>query len=205
VDANLNYEQAVARERENRLLAYLPVSRPLFGRLLSTLRWRHVLELSLAQNAFFGPRCPEPTDVFDFLWALDLHFTRPDGSMPNWPSGAKRPGRFARWRARCDCYRISRSAAPTRLEPSIRAWIEEKWQDMPAAPKQSAAATSIFAPSLQWLDVIVEYYTDRGHSFESVLEMPVALTMQMLRARTIAAGHWERCLDPSSAILKQMV
>lgn len=193
-----NYEQAIAREGENRLLAYIGIGRPLFGRLMAAITWRHVLELSLAHNAFLAGTEPTRDDVFHFLWRLDVHFYRPDGSLPNWPRGAQPPGRVALLLAKFACYSISRQAAPNAIERPIREWLSEHWQDMPAGEPETESKHSSLSASLSWLDSIVDYLGRNDP--QRIIDLSVAFTFQMLRAELIRTGEAARCIPPSAAL-----
>jgi hypothetical protein len=197
-----SYEQALAREEENRLLAYLGLARPLFGRLMAQPRWQHVLELTLAQNAFLIGTEPTRADVHDFIWRLDLHHTLPDGTLDNWPHGVPKPGRLARWRARVDCWRISRSASPNSLELPIRQWLATTKQDAPASGDDTAPRSSL-APSLNDFDGLVALFGLKHPA--ALLALPVAFTFQALRAADLASGDPERSSRyiPPSAALKR--
>lgn len=194
------YDDAVAREEENRVLAYLGVGRPLFGLMLAGLTWRHVLELSLARNAFFIGREPTRQEVFDFLWRLNLHYERPNGKLVNWPADARRPGLIGRSLTRMRCRYIAYSLPVAVLEKTIRAWINESWQDMPVGePDKQGSAFSKLAPRLNWFDTISSYFAfDR---LDTVLDCPVALTFQRIRADFIRNGKESRCIPPSAALI----
>lgn len=194
-----NYEQAVAREEENRLLAYVGRGRPVLGFLLVNLTWRHCLELSLARNAFFTELRAERGDVFDFLWRLHPHFRTIDGRFPNVRHGAKPPSRlrsaFAAWRIALFVRRVDLVQA----ELAILQWIRDAYQDKPAddtdgddsSPKPTASALSA---RLNWFDWISSQHGDRA------LDLGVAVSFQILRAQMVARGEGARCIPPSAAL-----
>jgi hypothetical protein len=201
-----NYEQAVAREEESRRLAHLGRARPLLGQPVVNLTWRHCEELALCQSPFLTKRPADRDDLFLFLWRLDPWFMRPDGTFPNLRPAEPRPGRIRLAFHRLALARFVARLDLRRAEVVVLEWIATAYQDMPAGPaKQEGQATSIFYPHLSWFDTICDYYTERGHDPERVLDFGVAWSLQMLRARLIAAGEWERCLDPSVELLKKMV
>jgi len=203
-----NYEQAVAREEENRLLALHGRARPLLGFSMIALRWRHVLDFTFAGNAFFNAaREPERADVFQFIWCLHPCFSWPDGILPNQLPRQPVPSRFARLRARLACQRLARIAPPLELAPLIHAWIDLAWQDSPAPDTGSGggglpACTSSLSPRLRWLDVVAADVT-LGPTLRDRLETPVALSFQHMRTRALASGDDDlasRFIPPSAAL-----
>lgn len=199
------FEQARAREEENRIIAHLPYARPLLGQPIVTLTWRHCLELTLARNAFFTNQAPELGDVFDFIWRLHPAFFRPDGTRPNLPEGARI---VARWR--CALVRAALAARVRRFSlaaarAAVEAWIDASYQDMPTESTNKngseASAVSRLSPRLTWFDSVVAQYEAGGHSRHYALDLGVALSFQMMRARLIASGEGARCVAPSDKLI----
>lgn len=195
-----NYEQAVAFEEENRLVAYLSYGRPVLGRVLAQLTWRHVIELSLAQNAFFTGSRATREDVIELLWRLDPWFLRPTGEMPNLPLGAHRPGRAAVAFRRFVLQARFRRCDLQSVEFALLEWLTAHWQDQACDADDAAGSkmVSSLAARLNWFDFIQAKIEIRD-----VLSLGVAVSFQILRAKDLLSGDpglSGRYIPPSAAL-----
>lgn len=195
------FEEAVAFEEENRRLAYLRLGRPLLGLPTGALTWRSVIELSLLNNAFFSTAEPTRHDVFQFLWRVHAYYTQPGGRNTNLPSSASKPSWLDRRLASYHCHLAAIQTAPNHQEMPIRQWVDLAYQDSPSV-KRPGEFVSLFAPRLFWYDAIVQFFLEKGITSDVVLDMPVALTFQMLRMHYIAIGDEFRCMPPSTRFRK---
>lgn len=200
-----NYEQAVAREEENRRLARLGLARPLLGVQLSPITWRQAEELHLAGNAFFHEAEPTRDDVELFFWRLHPFFRRPDGTFPNLKSwlrepGARLPGPFAVFKARLFCFLLSRYHAPAAVEIPAREWVKDHWQDAPSAAESSGNSTSSLKAKLGWYDELGEFFAARNYTWEQFIDFPVSTSFLNLRTYLVVNGESQRVIPPSAAL-----
>jgi hypothetical protein len=197
---NEPFQKALQHESDNRRLASLRLARPLLGQFVVALTWRHVMELSLAGNAFFTGREPTAKDFYLLLWRLNPAFRRPDGIFPNLDPRANPPGRIARVMAQINCYRIARLVNPNVTERIVRQWISDAYQDQPSPSNQPQAALSSLSPRLDWFDSFAAQYHQVGYLPDQIFDLPVAWCFQMLRVEIIQAGKEETLIPPSAAL-----
>jgi hypothetical protein len=212
------FKAARRAEQRRRLLTHLglaePITLPLLHRpglvariSLVPLTERHRLELHLAGNAFFTGRAPLLGDVIQFLWRLSPHFRRPDGTYPNQPA---RGGWLARLRSALERRALAQAVRRCDLfaaDRAITTWLMAAGQDEPGAPCAEDSATparrSHLAPQHCFADELVEAFAARYQlAPATVLDLPVALVNQLLRARLIHTEDGELALfAPSDSLL----
>ncbi|HVT74585.1 MAG TPA: hypothetical protein VHD61_15735 [Lacunisphaera sp.] len=196
------FEEARFREEQNRLLAYLPFSRPLLGLPVVTLTWRILLELTLAGNAFVRPVEPTRDDVYQFLWRLHPCFRRPAGDLPNLPAGSFQPSRWRCFLARVDCWRVSRHYRPNAIEFQIRRWLEEARQDAPRNDRGDSEVSSL-EETVNQFDDITACFSPRGYLPGQILDLGVAWSLQQVRAEGLNSPDPKlrgRFISPSAAL-----
>jgi hypothetical protein len=168
---------------------------------------RHRLELHLAGNAFFTGRAPLLGDVIQFLWRLSPHFRRPDGTYPNQPA---RGGWLARLRSALERRALAQAVRRCDLfaaDQAIAEWLNATGQDEPGAPCAEDSTPqkprSPLAPQHCFADELVETFAARYQlPPAAVLDLPVALVNQLLRARLIHTEDGELALfAPSDSLL----
>ena len=213
------FQSARRAEQRRRLLTHLGLAEPinlpqlhrpgLVARIaLVPLTERHRLELHLAGNAFFTGRAPLLGDVVQFLWRLSPHFRRPDGSFPNSPH---RSGWLAGLRSRLERRVLAGAVRKCDLfaaERVICAWIESAAQDEPGTPCAEDSPTpgrrSTISPQHCYADELVESFASRYQlTPAAVLDLPIALVNQLLRARLIHTEDGDLALfAPSDSLLR---
>jgi len=201
-----SFEQALAEEKQNRELAYLHIAAPLLGCQVVTLTWRHVVELTLAENAFFTGGEPSRADVYQLLWRLNPCFRRPDGSMSNLDRSARAEGAarptwltcfFQQWRVN----KLARSCKPHLAEPIIRDRLNAAFQDVPSTSDKSGDDyVSSLRAAITWFDYVTSEFALAGHSKDACLGYGVAWTFQVLRIRDIKSGREDDYIAPSAAL-----
>ena len=217
---NPDFHAARVAEQRRRLLTHAglaePLTLPLRSRpgctarvALVPLTERHRLELSLAGNAFFCARAPLLGDVLQFLWRLNPAFRRPAGTCPNLPptDAGRSPlrTRLRAWLARAALARAVRRVDLFAAELAIRAWLETTAQDTlgDAGPGDGfALARSAAAPAHCFADELVEYFARTyGLAPAAILDLPVMLVHQLLRARALGQEDGDLAVfAPSDAL-----
>lgn len=195
------YAAALARESENRRLASLGLARPLLGHFVVALRWRHVMELALAGNAYLTRKEPTARDLFLLLWRLNPCFSRPDGTFPNAAPSAPPPGRLARFFARLGCDQTARRVNVNLTEKQVRQWIDDAYQDQEEPTNSEKSSLSDLSPRLEWFDSIAYDYSQLGYLPEQIFDLPVAWCFQMKRVELIREGKEERLIPPSASLV----
>ena len=208
-------QSLLAREEENRALAWLDLTPDLLGVPVRpfTARMRH--DLVLAGNAFMCGRRATAADVFDFLWRLSPHYAhvrRP------WALRGTGPRLWCLWRAfgslttAAHFYLIERHVSRLPIPLAAAAIVDRLmviFQDRPAS-SETEADTEAKQPSLlpppraHWLDDLVEAFTTRkGWTPDEVLGYPLARLFQLHRASLLARG--QRPIDPSHGAIADWI
>jgi hypothetical protein len=200
---------ARAAERQHRLLiharalAWVPLRRGASLLLLTPLvplTHRHVVELTLARNAFLRGFSPLAGDLFAFLWRLHPLFRRPDGSFPNTSARLS----FACLRSAFARYRLRRAVLRCEQEPAattIREFLARASQD--AAAPECDAVEAPAAPERCPIDNVVDYAARTYHLHpDAVLDLPIALLHQLYRDHLLSLPDGELAVfAPSDDLL----
>jgi hypothetical protein len=165
------YDQAVRREIERRDRAWLAVPLPLGkGVRLKPYTLRlHVALAATGNRLAAGKGTPELGDVLAFLWYCSTAYTPP--GKPLW--------KLRRWLFWRRCIRL-------KIDPTLdalREYLADAWGDCPIPLRKPALRK---APKTSALAQYVHRLAPMGWSMDDVLDRPMGIVWQVMRACDLA-------------------
>lgn len=206
-----------------RALCWVPLKRHgvIFTRSpIVPLTRRHRIELTLANNAFFGPQPHLLGDVFLFLWRLHPHYRAPRFGRESVIAqlDLKRARFFRLWfalgshRSAALHRRLTRCVRRCDLRAavaSIHAFFDVTYQDAPGEDTgknhDGVCRRSAIAPARQASDNRLDWLMSTYRmSHEEALDFPIALEHQLYREREFNEPDGElRIFAPSDLLLSE--
>jgi hypothetical protein len=161
------HEAALESERRDRAVALLGLPELIAGIRVSPLTPRRLEWLRAFSNPFICGGAPSPAAILQFLW-----FVSPDFSFET--SEEKRLA-FIAQRAELD-YPEAREG--------IEVYLDRAFLDAPNGSEK----VSYYAPTVGLYHTLNEYYPHAGWSLEAVLNTPLSIIYQLIKAGDKARG-----------------